>query len=78
MRTFAAKVILTTLLATPLAYTARAQDAKQDMQAAGRDTKDAARNTGKGVSHAAKTTQHKAKHTVHKGASKVANKTDGK
>jgi hypothetical protein len=78
MRPFAAKFIIATLLMAPLALTAAAQDAKQDMKAAGRDTKAAAKNTGRGVSHAAKTTTRKAKHTVHKGASKVANKTAGK
>ena len=31
--------------AAPLAFTAHAQDAKQDMKAAGRDTKAAAKNT---------------------------------
>jgi hypothetical protein len=78
MRTLAARLIIATLLGAPLAYTALAQDAKQDMKAAGRDTKDAATNTGKGVAHAAKTTKTKTKQTVHKGASKVANKTAGK
>jgi hypothetical protein len=78
MRTLAAKFMIATLLVAPLAFTAIAQDAKQDMKAAGQDTKAAAKNTGRGVSHAAKTTAHKAKHTVHKGASKVANKTAGK
>lgn len=78
MRTLAAKIAIATLLMTPLAYTALAQDAKQDMKAAGQDTKAAAKNTGKGVSHAAKTTKRKTKSAVHKGASKVANKTAGK
>jgi hypothetical protein len=78
MRTLAAKFMIATLVVAPLSFTAAAQDAKQDMKAAGRDTKAAAKNTGRGVSHAAKTTKRKAKQTVHKGASKVANKTDGK
>jgi hypothetical protein len=78
MRTFAAKFIIATLLMAPLAFTATAQDAKQDMKAAGHDTKAAAKNTGRGVSHAAKTTKRKTKSAVHKGASKVANKTAGK
>jgi hypothetical protein len=78
MRTFAAKLIIGTLLVAPLALTAAAQDAKQDMKAAGQDTKAAAKNTGRGVSHAAKTSKRKAKQTIHKGASKIANKTDGK
>jgi len=78
MKTLAARLIITTLLALPLAYTAAAQDAKQDMKAAGHDTKAAAKNTGKGVKHAAITTKGKVKHSVHKGASAVSNKTAGK
>lgn len=78
MRTLAARLIIATVLITPFTYTVFAQDAKQDMKAAGRDTKDAAKNTGKGISHAAKTTKHKTKRAIHKGASKVAKKTDGK
>jgi hypothetical protein len=78
MRHLAVRFMVATLLATPFAYTALAQDAKQDMKNAGHDAKSAAKNTGKGVSHAAKTTKTKTKQTVHKGASKVANKTDGK
>jgi hypothetical protein len=78
MKPFAAKFVIATLMMTPLAYTAAAQDAKQDMKAAGRDTKAAAQNTGHGISHAAKTTKRKTKQTVHKAASSVSNKTAGK
>jgi hypothetical protein len=78
MKTLAARFIIATLLATPFAGIAGAQTAKQDMKSAGQDTKAAAKSTGKGVSHAAKTTGRKTKHAVHKGASKVAQKTDGK
>jgi hypothetical protein len=72
-------------LALSLAVASFAQDAKQDMKAAGQDTKDAAKNAAKGTKKAAKTTGHKvksgAKHTVNKGAKateKEAGKVDDK
>jgi hypothetical protein len=78
MRHLTLRFLIATLLAMPFAFTASAQDAKQDMKDAGHDVKGAAKSTGKGVSHAAKTTKTKTKQTVHKGAAKVAKKTDGK
>ncbi len=78
MRTLIAKFTLAAILTAPLAITASAQDAKQDMKTAGHDSKAAAKSTGHAVSHAAKTTKSKTKSTVHKGAAKVAKKTDGK
>jgi hypothetical protein len=76
MRLFVAQSIMAALLVAVPAYSA--QDAKQDMKAAGQDTKAAAKNTGHAVGHAAKTTKSKTKQTVHKGAAKVSNKTAGK
>lgn len=72
-------------LALGLAAASFAQDAKQDMKAAGQDTKDAAKNAAKGTKKAAKTTGHKVKNgtkrTVNKGAKateKEAGKVDDK
>jgi hypothetical protein len=53
-----------------------AQDAKQDMKAAGQDTKQAVKNTGKGVSHAAKTTGHKVKRGTRHAVNKSARATE--
>ena len=78
-------LILSVSAALLIATGCFAQDAKQDIKAAGQDTKGAAVNTGKAVKHTAKTTgrkvKHGTKHVVNKGAQateKGAAKVDSK